>query len=577
MEDVLLRGIAELRRFLGDAAYQLQNANPKSSEAAAFHLVLPPDYEGINRTLRIAFPKEFPNLTLDFSISPTAVQIWPHVMRYGVCLYGPNQIPATSTPEEAVNSAMTRLWQLIAFSLEGSDPYIREAEFAREVRSYWVSQMKQSPNRFSLVKLPTTSCPLFVVSANTSNPFKSNQYIGAEKYEDISDFESRYKRSLSKQKGTAKPAYFVKLNSTPSNLIDENLLNWLEPHIDPAEFFEFKKWFDQSSDLPMRWVILSLPTEVVALQGFVLTEPNVDLTKRHATLYGRKTTKRKFYASKVKLNIRFAPIDVLDAAVIHQRAGKAASGLSTKKVVLVGAGSLGGEVAELLARSGVGHIYIIDYDTLEDVNIGRHTLGATDLGKYKAEALADRISMNVPTANVKYSNEILQRGGRAHAQALLEADMVIVTTASWGSEACLWDLKSGGAKWSLIQAWSEPHGIVGHILTTPLNGNYDARYLFEDGRFVNKMSEWPEGGVYALPACGGSYIPGGPVVLAKIAGQTVQKALDQLIKPKETPEWHVLVGDPKKITEYGGTYKGPILPESIESCEFSYPWPKREK
>lgn len=575
MDELLVRGIAELRRFLGDEAYQLQNATPKSSEAAAYSLILPPDYKGVNRTLRIAFPKDFSNLTIDFSITPSAVQIWPHVMRYGVCLYGQNQIPATSTPEEGVNSAMTRLWQLMSFSLEGSDPDAREAEFAREVRSYWVLQMKESPNRFALVKLPTNSGPLFVVSANTSNPFKSNQYIGAENYEEISKFENRHKRSHSKQKGTAKPAYFVKLKSTPSNVIDENLLNWLEPHIDAAEFLELKGWFDKSSDLPMRWVILSLQTEVTALQGFVLTEPNVDLTKRHATLYGRKTIKRKFYPTKVNLNIQFAPIDVLDAAVIHQRAGVAARGLSAKKIVLVGAGSLGGEVAVLLARSRVGHLYIIDSDTLEDVNIGRHTLGATDLGKFKAEALANRINMDVPTAEVNFSNEILQHGVRAHAQALLEADLVIVTTASWASEACLWDLKSSGAKWALIQAWSEPHGIVGNILTAPSNGNYDARYLFKDGSFVNKMSEWPEGGVYALPACGGSYIPGGPVALAKIAGQTVQKALDLLINSKNNPEWHVLIGNHKKITDYGGIYKGPTLPENVESCEFTYPWPDK--
>jgi hypothetical protein len=573
MDELLIRGIAELRRFLGDAAYQLQNATRKGNEIAAFSLDLPPDYQGVSRTLRISFPKNFPSLTLDFSITPSAVQIWPHVMRYGVCLYGPNQIPAKSTPEEAVNSAMSRLWQLISFALEGSDPKAREAEFAREVRSYWASQFKESPNRFALVRLPEASCPLFVVSANSTNPFKTNQYIGAEKYKDISKFENRYKRSFSKQKGTAKPAYFLKLASTPSNIIEENLLEWLESHVDPKDFLELKSWFDTSSELPMRWLILSLPTDVTALQGFVLTEPNVDLTKRHATLYGRKTIKRKFHSTKVNLNLRFAPIDVLDAAVIHQRAGEASSGLSNKRVVVVGAGSLGGDVAVLLARSGVGHLYLIDYDTLEDVNIGRHTLGATDLGKYKVEALADRICMDVPTAEVNYSNEILQRGGKAQEKALMEADLVIVTTANWGSEAYLWDLKSSGANWALIQAWSEPHGIVGHILTTPSGGNHDARYLFEEGRFVKKMSEWPGGGVYALPACGGSYIPGGPVALARIAGQTVQKALDQLINPKSNPEWHVLIGNPKKISDYGGTYNGPTLPFDVESCEFCYPWP----
>jgi len=308
----------------------------------------------------------------------------------------------------------------------------------------------------------------------------------------------------------------------------------------------------------------------------VFTEKIIDLKKKHATLYGRRTTRRKFFPTKMNLNVRFSTIDVLDAEVIHQRAGPAAKGLANKKVVLVGAGSLGGEVAVLLARSGVGNLHVIDHDKFEDVNIGRHTLGVPELGEYKAEALAERINRDVPTVDVDYSTKRIQSDTKHHAKALSEADLVIVTTANWNSEDYLWNLKSKGTDWALIQAWSEPHGIVGHILSAPKGGSHDARYLFEKGVFVKTMSEWPEGGVMALPACGGGYIPGGPVALAKIAGQTVQHALNQLINPIEKPEWHALVGSTKKIEEYGGTYKGPALPGEMESCEFSHPWPTPE-
>lgn len=577
MEELLKRGIAELKRFLGDASYQLQPETPKANEAIAFSFALPLDYKGVNRILRIGFPKNFPFMALNFSITPCAVQVWPHVMRYGVCLYGANQEPATSSPEEAVQSAMIRVSQLVQFSLADSNQEKREAEFSREVRSYWASQMKESSNRFTLVKLPKSSGSLFVVSANAVDPLKSNQYIGGREYEDIYQFEKRYKRFSSKQKATAKPAFFLKLESTPSNLIEKmDLLSWLKGNVTPDVFFDLNSWFEETSELPMRWLILSLPTDEIALQGFVFTDSIIYLKRQHATLYGRRTNRRKFNTSKDSLNVQFAPIDVLDAAVIHHRAGPASRGLANKKVVVIGAGSLGGEVAVLLARSGVGSLYLVDYDTFEDVNIGRHTLGATALGKYKVEALADRICRDVPTSHVEFSTDLIQYGGKNHSQVLESADLVIITTANWNSEDYLWALKSKGTGWGLIQAWSEPHGIVGHILTAPPGGNYDGRYLFMGGRFLRRMSEWPDDGVKALPACGGSYIPGGPVALARIAGQTVQHALDQLVNSLNNPEWHVLIGNVKTIKDYGGKYKGPDLPENVGSSELNYTWPSPE-
>jgi sulfur-carrier protein adenylyltransferase/sulfurtransferase len=118
--------------------------------------------------------------------------------------------------------------------------------------------------------------------------------------------------------------------------------------------------------------------------------------------------------------------------------------------------------------------------------------------------------------------------------------------------------------------------MAGHILTAPPGGNYDGRYLFKGGRFLRRMSEWPDDGVKALPACGGSYIPGGPVALARIAGQTVQHALDQLVNSLNNPEWHVLIGNVKTIKDYGGKYKGPDLPENVGSSELNYTWPSPE-
>ena len=64
------------------------------------------------------------------------------------------------------------------------------------------------------------------------------------------------------------------------------------------------------------------------------------------------------------------------------------------KVLIVGAGGLGCPVADLLARSGVGEIGIIDYDKVNLSNIHRQTLyTAKDVNRYKVDIVKKRLNL----------------------------------------------------------------------------------------------------------------------------------------------------------------------------------------
>ena len=64
------------------------------------------------------------------------------------------------------------------------------------------------------------------------------------------------------------------------------------------------------------------------------------------------------------------------------------------KVLIVGAGGLGCPVADLLTRSGVGEIGIIDYDKVNLSNIHRQTLYSTkDVNKYKVEVVKKKLNL----------------------------------------------------------------------------------------------------------------------------------------------------------------------------------------
>ena len=80
--------------------------------------------------------------------------------------------------------------------------------------------------------------------------------------------------------------------------------------------------------------------------------------------------------------------------------------LKNSKVAVFGIGGVGSFVVEGLARAGVGHIVIVDYDKVDESNINRQieALHST-IGKYKIDVMKERILEINPNANVETYKE----------------------------------------------------------------------------------------------------------------------------------------------------------------------------
>lgn len=67
--------------------------------------------------------------------------------------------------------------------------------------------------------------------------------------------------------------------------------------------------------------------------------------------------------------------------------------LTRKKVCVVGCGGLGGTVAELLARAGVGYLTLVDPDVFQESNLNRQIFCTEhNLGTHKVEAAKERLT-----------------------------------------------------------------------------------------------------------------------------------------------------------------------------------------
>ena len=59
------------------------------------------------------------------------------------------------------------------------------------------------------------------------------------------------------------------------------------------------------------------------------------------------------------------------------------------RVAVAGLGGLGSQIVVMLARSGVGHLHLTDFDVVDVTNLNRQMYFVEHLGRPKTEALAD--------------------------------------------------------------------------------------------------------------------------------------------------------------------------------------------
>ncbi len=71
---------------------------------------------------------------------------------------------------------------------------------------------------------------------------------------------------------------------------------------------------------------------------------------------------------------------------------KALQKLQDSTILILGLGGVGGYAVEALARSGVGHFILIDFDVIDETNINRQIIALTStIGQKKTEAFKTRI------------------------------------------------------------------------------------------------------------------------------------------------------------------------------------------
>lgn len=134
-----------------------------------------------------------------------------------------------------------------------------------------------------------------------------------------------------------------------------------------------------------------------------------------------------------------------DRATRVIRAGPAATALGQRKVAIFGLGAIGSVVADLLHRSGVGELCLIDADLVLPGNTTRHLVGEPAVGLPKTRAVADHLAAARPGQGQVIANVSTLLDESAAVDFLAAYDVVVDATADSTATALLTAAANAGA------------------------------------------------------------------------------------------------------------------------------------
>ena len=194
-----------------------------------------------------------------------------------------------------------------------------------------------------------------------------------------------------------------------------------------------------------------------------------------------------------------------------------------KKVMVVGCGSIGSEIAAQLARTGISELSLVDPDVFTPDNLFRHRLGEDKIGLYarggkyeeqyvpnsKSKLLAEQLSAEVPYLSVLAYPDAFD----AIPDSLINnQDVIVVATGIPAVDMAVNQRVKVLLQKPLVFAWLESMGVGGHVLSSPsyASGCLECLYSSKEGLlFHSRYALLASGQKFSrnLTGCGGAFTP----------------------------------------------------------------------
>lgn len=513
--------------------------------------------EELELLLDHGFPRTQPRVLLANGLQG---RVFPHVEKDGaLCLYPSSSSFSPYSPAELAKHALGSAVTLIEDSLAGRN----EDDFREEFLSYWELYANVSkPSVRSLLNPEAKSRPIRAWFGKTS-------ILAAES----DDALWSWLRNRFDDEGQM---------TAPT---EQGVLLWLPQAILPADYpsspqqllkvvrrataAEAKRLVEAAGadSLSRLLVVLGFATDAGSCYAAtILSGPS---STGGGKKFGAKPLTAGFRPGRVpaqvlgkrwlsKGQLRCAEVDRVDHAWVHGRDQDArASALRSKRVTVIGCGSVGAPVANSLAQAGVGNLDLVDPEVLVEANIGRHPLGTPSVREHKASELQKKLRVGLPHLAVQAYPERWESASKVHPQLLEQADLVISAVGKWSCEGALneWHVHADTPP-PVVYGWTEAHACAGHAVVIWPNTRGCLQCGLNDfGELREPAVEWPDGPTLRHePACGASFQPYGPVELNYITAMISELALDCLLGTVKTSRHRFWLARQATLDAAGGQW-----------------------
>lgn len=212
-----------------------------------------------------------------------------------------------------------------------------------------------------------------------------------------------------------------------------------------------------------------------------------------------------------------------------QRSGAQLS-IIDKKITVIGCGSIGSRIAEMLIMSGIRQLTLIDGDVFTADNLFRHVLDSRYINCYKVAALEMQFKSRFPYISI----DIIKEKVCALKDVPDNQDVIIDATGDPTFSRVL-NVEHRKSKRATIflSTWLEPLGLGGHAVLSDGVSNGCLHCLYHNDNSEQLYSRTN----FAMPnqvmsrnltGCGGAFIPFGAVDSMKTAEISVRMIIDAL-------------------------------------------------
>ncbi len=258
----------------------------------------------------------------------------------------------------------------------------------------------------------------------------------------------------------------------------------------------------------------------------------------------RPGARRKYVHNQNKGALKvYSNYDIGRKTIFHRVPGSTADILRTRKVMLLGCGSIGSKVSELLVQSGLERLILVDNDELRAGNVCRHALGLGYIGEPKATALKEHLLQYNPFADITpFPADILRLEERLDLY-LQDIDLVVSCIGKDAIETWV-NMQAMSRHKQVLFCRTYAHALLGEIiLARPRQGCFQClSQTLQDEYFdIPRAPSLPFNEAFGFDNdCGAAFIPASSVDIEFIALQFARLILDCLmVRPIEKNYWLV--------------------------------------